>query len=518
MKKLITLILILILVLSAAPVGFSAGPTAGQELRAMGLIAGKAGGDLAENEYLTRTEMMVVLARMLGEFDKASTWTQPSTFTDRSNHWGESYVAYAQIQGWTSGIGAGRFGYNQRHTVREASVFMLKALGYTTPEDFIWEDAFAKASARGLFNGLTLQQDSDILRGDLFRVMKNALNLPLKERTELLGETLGVLIPDALAAQAAQMRQNLAVAPVRIGDKWGYMGPDGKLAIGFLFDDAYGFSEGLALVVIDGKAGYIDKAGRLVIEAKFEEGGQFVNGLAPAKSGGKFGYINKTGAFVIEPKYDFADHFSDGLARVVVSGLIGYISPEGTMVIQPKYTNANRFTNGIAAVLVGSEIGYINKTGTLVIQPQYLITGEHVNGLIRFNADTSVGYMNQTGKVVIPATYVWADNFSEGLAATETTDMRFYYINTSGTRPFSTFFEDAYAFSEGLAFVMKNGRYGVINTSGQFVIQPQFADASSSGFSSGLAAVEVRGKIGYINSSGTMVIAPQFDQGDPFRK
>ena len=42
---------------------YASGPTAGQELRAMGLNEGRSGGDLAEDAYLSRTEMMVVLSR-----------------------------------------------------------------------------------------------------------------------------------------------------------------------------------------------------------------------------------------------------------------------------------------------------------------------------------------------------------------------------------------------------------------------------------------------------------------------
>lgn len=519
---LLSLFLSLFLILISGP-GYAAGPTAGQELRAMGLIEGKAGGNLAENEELTRTEMMVILARMLGEFPQASSWSAPSTFTDRkSGFWGEPYVAYAQYKGWTSGIGANFFGYEQRHTVQEASVFMLKALGYQSPEDFQWANTYETAKGLNLFRDLSLNPEENILRGDLFQIMLNTLETEIKGQPLKLGEKLGVLIPPSLAGPLAQSRANTPMSAVRIGDKWGYMSAEGKLALRFLYDQAYDFSDGLAAVSIGGKFGFVDKAGSFVIPLSFEDAGDFVNGLAPAKSGGKYGYIDKTGAWVHSPAYDFADQFSEGLARVVVSGKVGFINTEGIMVAPPAYERANRFLNGVAAVQINSLIGYLDKNGKQLLSPRYLIAGNGASGLFRYNAGTSIGFMSATGASVIPARYLWADHFSEGLAAVETEPsggtFSFHYINPKGERVLAQSYQDAYAFSEGLAFVMTGGKYGAIDKSGKMVISPRFLEVDPEGFSSGLARVIVNQKVGIINARGDFVIQPQFDESRRFVK
>lgn len=198
MKRFISIILALIMAIGIIPAGYAAEPTAGETLRSLGLVVGYDNGDLAENQYLTRTEMMVILARMLGEYDEAFRWTRQSTFSDRSNHWGERYVAYAQYKGWTVGIGDNKFGYEQRHTVQEASVFMLKALGYTAPADFTWNTAFSKAKDLGLFEDLSLRETSNIYRGELFQVMLNTLLTDMKGQTMMLGQKLDVLTPDMI--------------------------------------------------------------------------------------------------------------------------------------------------------------------------------------------------------------------------------------------------------------------------------------------------------------------------------
>ena len=198
MRKFITIIMIFTLIFTAVPMSYAADPSAGEQLKDMGLLVGDQYGNLNEGKYLTRTEMMVILARMLGEYDQAFAWSKPSTFSDRNNHWGERYVAYGQYRGWTVGIGNNRFGYEQFHTVQEASVFMLKALGYTAPGDFTWTTAYSKAKSLGLFEGLNLSETSNILRGNLFKVMLKTLYTKMEDQNYTLGEKLNVLEPEEL--------------------------------------------------------------------------------------------------------------------------------------------------------------------------------------------------------------------------------------------------------------------------------------------------------------------------------
>ena len=67
---------------------------------------------------------------------------------------------------------------------------------------------------------------------------------------------------------------------------------------------------------------------------------------------------------------------------------------------------------------------------------------------------------------------------------------------------------------EALAMVKIGGKYGFINTAGEFVINPQFDGARD--FSEGLARVNIGGKYGFINTSGEIVINPQFDDAFSF--
>lgn len=206
MKRIIAVLLAMIMTIGLIPAGFAADPTAGETLKSFGLLTGDTYGNLNENQYLTRSEMMVILARMLGEYDQSFSFTRKSTFTDGNNHWAERYVAYAQYRGWTAGIGNNKFGYNDRHTVREASVFMLKALGYIADVDFTWNTAYTRAVQLGLFSSTSLRADDDILRGDLFKMMLQTLYTKVKGLDITLGQVLKVLPPTSTVFEVKTVR------------------------------------------------------------------------------------------------------------------------------------------------------------------------------------------------------------------------------------------------------------------------------------------------------------------------
>ena len=94
-----------------------------------------------------------------------------------------------------------------------------------------------------------------------------------------------------------------------------------------------------------------------------------------------------------------------------------------------------------------------------------------------------------------------------------------YIINLSSnlTSPCA----DAANFVDGLALVYRDGKWGVIDRSGQAVIEPQYevwatGPGSSAAFQDGLAAVMIGGKFGYIDTNGQIVIEPQFTGAEGF--
>lgn len=182
-RSAIRLLLCLVLLLAlAAPVrAAEVGREAAQVLYQLGLFRGAgtlADGsiDLALEQPLTRQEAVVLLVRLLGGEQRAfsGSWTTP--FTDVAA-WAQPYVGYAYDAGLTNGISAQHFGGTQTVTATQYLTFLLRALGYTSGEDFHWDAAWEKTDALGITGGEygPGSREEPFLRGDAAALSRRAL-------------------------------------------------------------------------------------------------------------------------------------------------------------------------------------------------------------------------------------------------------------------------------------------------------------------------------------------------------
>jgi WG containing repeat len=77
-------------------------------------------------------------------------------------------------------------------------------------------------------------------------------------------------------------------------------------------------------------------------------------------------------------------------------------------------------------------------------------------------------------------------------------------------------FERGMAFSEGLAAVSLDGRFGYVDERGEIAIEPRFDRAGP--FRQGLAEVIIADKAGVINQKGEIVVAPMFRRAVPLSR
>ncbi len=270
----------------------------------------------------------------------------------------------------------------------------------------------------------------------------------------------------------------------------------------------------------------------------------FHDGLVPFQSDGKYGYINEKGEIAIAPLYDRAHGFSEGLACVSVvkkgDDLSGYINKKGDVVIDMQYDRATDFKDGMAEVLVDGRIGYINKKGKYIINPQYNDDSVYYIGYDMFLIKDIGGdfwtLCNKKGKSINDTRFDYPINFETicpfyneewgsdknkvdwKTIPLKTITGNYIYINSRGKTVIETQYDEADQFTDGMAAVGFDEKYGYINKKGESVINPQFDKAGA--FAEGLAPVGVEGKnstfYGYINKKGEYVISPQYDSASSF--
>ncbi|WP_315540887.1 WG repeat-containing protein [Eikenella corrodens] len=233
------------------------------------------------------------------------------------------------------------------------------------------------------------------------------------------------------------------------------------------------------------------------------------NALIPAedrangKYGYKQGYINIKGQWVIQPQFYKAYNFSNGLAAVQTersstSNYYAYINTQGQIAIPTgQYESLHGFAdNGLAAVrVIGKDnVAFIDKQGNIV---KFTENGTDAkvfgnNGLVPLEAEDKNCRQKLWGYADTSGNFVIPPQFTDAEA--------FASNGLAVARPFDTK-------NCGKDVYFNSSIKGYIDSRGQWVIPPQYEEAFPF-LDNGLAAAKYNGKWGMIDRQGNWVLAP----------
>lgn len=280
--------------------------------------------------------------------------------------------------------------------------------------------------------------------------------------------------------------------------KWGYVDTGLNVVIPAIYDDAKCFSEGLAAVKITEKYGYVDKQGRFILPPLYEDAHPFKSGLASVQMGKKWGFINSRGDFLVQPYLDEAFPFgTGGMAPVRVDSDCYFIDSSGHRIESQRidsdgellavhsfyYTSKNPLTLSGHIIKRNGFWGLVNLNGDELVPFIYdeRITPyiEYFGRLLLCNKDNKVGIISDNNDVVLPCEY---DSIEE--------------------------IEDS-----DLAFLIKDGKWGLVDKDGAIVVDPIFENDVGYGdcFVDDLMPAMIAGKYGWIDRTGKFIIAPKYD-------
>ncbi|MBI3395921.1 MAG: WG repeat-containing protein [Spirochaetia bacterium] len=278
------------------------------------------------------------------------------------------------------------------------------------------------------------------------------------------------------------------------------------------FDTTRWDADTLLPFVEKGKVGYLDQKGKPVLPAQFEYGGFFGSGRALVRANGKYGYIDREGTLVIPLQFDGASEFQGGVAPVSSQrggrSFAKLIDTKGAAVEQHEFVSI-RHCNGVlfAQDVRDGNWAVMLPNGRVITEYLFAESVDHntestpdwadrdfvemrpvlgrdihpSGGLIQYTAKGKYGYMDLQGNIVLPARY-----------------------------------DFAHSFRGDEAVVKEGGRWGIINRSGKYVMEPKYDRLQGAGFSEGLCGVRVGRRWGYMDRSGAVVIKPQFLYVDEF--
>ncbi len=266
----------------------------------------------------------------------------------------------------------------------------------------------------------------------------------------------------------------------------------------------------LSIAYQKGKYGFIDETGRWKIKPVYEEATGFSYGLAAVKSKIKWGYIDNKGDYVIPSEFDDASPFFKRHFAVVTKGQNKfYINRKGNILFDTT-REMTIFYEGLAAFRMNGKYGFIDENHQWEILPVYDQVWPFRNGMARVKKRGQWIYINRQGEEINDMPLDFAGSGREELFFKKSKDRKWGLVNAHGDWVISPIYEGIKYFSEGLAPVKINDLWGYINRKGEIVIEPAYDDAFC--FTHGLGCIERNGKYGCVNTSGKLVINPDFDE------
>lgn len=200
MKRVLSLVLALVLVLGMIPTAFAADASGAQHLYDHGFITGKDGATvdakLDVNAKLTRAQLAALIAELNGAKDEAAAFAQPADYTDAGTFqdWAKPFIAYAQQNEWMGGYPDGSFGADKEVPAQQLVAVLMNVLGY----DVTWDTVLADAADLGI-----VAEGTALTRGEAFEAIWTAVSEVPMNTTE--GLTLGVFLGKLEAPEVAAL-------------------------------------------------------------------------------------------------------------------------------------------------------------------------------------------------------------------------------------------------------------------------------------------------------------------------
>ncbi len=207
---------------------------------------------------------------------------------------------------------------------------------------------------------------------------------------------------------------------VKKNGKWGLCDSTGKMITEFIYDHAFMFSEGRAIVCRDPVCGCIDRTGKEVITPRYRLFRSYSDGLAARMTYGDqmYRFIDTAGNLAFRDSFDNVTDYCHGVALVSKGNDWWLIDKQGKTVTGEKYDETFLFNeNGTTVVGRNGMYGMINVCGEEIVPIRY----DEINGIIGGMAEVRLGRKwgfidMETGNVIIPRYDKILTSFGNGVA------------------------------------------------------------------------------------------------------
>jgi len=335
---------------------------------------------------------------------------------------------------------------------------------------------------------------------------------------------------------------------VQKGDKFGFLDDIGDLQVPIIYDEAYNYNDGgYAIVKKDGKYGIINRYSDVVLPLSYDDIFPSISeNLFIVLNNKLFGVVNfmKNPVVVLEPQFTKMKEFNGNLIAIAVkNGKYGIVDEYGEIITDFKYDRIYDFkqpattfkiidadgkakygvinslgkvkgnlydgignfdSSGRAIMRIGVKYGMVGMSGSEMLEPIYNGIDPVVDGKMLVLKNGKFGLLDEfdewedyTGEITYDT--IITANKGDGLTPVKKW-LTYGYIDESGKLAIPMVFEGYTKFEHGLALIVFNGKYGLINTKSQFVGKAEYEKVD--GWKDGVYTVMKDGVWGTVDKTG----------------
>jgi Big-like domain-containing protein len=213
MKRTLSLVLALVMVLGSFGAAFAVDAettdelSAGAFLETVGVLEGDDDGNLMLDKTLLRRDMVILLSRLMGAEETAAEFPSESlAFEDITDAYYNGYIAWSVNNGLIEGHSETVFGFNENVTAQQYVTVLMRALGYEVADED-YAAVLETAAELGLCEGLEVENEDEILRGQMAVMTLNTLGTEMKDSEVTLAEDLGIELPEPEVTEATEVEK-----------------------------------------------------------------------------------------------------------------------------------------------------------------------------------------------------------------------------------------------------------------------------------------------------------------------
>lgn len=260
--------------------------------------------------------------------------------------------------------------------------------------------------------------------------------------------------------------------------------------------------------------GFINIKGEVVVEPKYSMVYDFqLDLIVVGKNNGFLNLLNQEGKEIVEDIYssDVTLSFNNKLAKVKKKLKYGFIDLNGNEVIKCKFSGVEDFRCSISVFKEKKLYGCINKLGEIIVEPKY----DKINGFANTISLQNSNSYNMAYDSAIKNAFMNLEYSNTDARSIVSIGSSYGLIDTNGMEVIPLIFDDFDYYPKEEAYkVKKRNDYGFVDIQGNELVVPQFKMARN--FSNGLAAIKINEKWGFVNKSGKVVIECKFTNCSDF--